>query len=275
MKNLKQVLCFIFVFAFAFAFNLTACSNHKKESSVESVPKNQTAVLILESHIDFLEVEEKLIDCGVKISGYGTISKYYFDGIKLYLTYEPLSENHYVYFARLMTKNEKTFVKADAVYRYSDLPLFAEETQEKNGYLIVFNNLYGKDLSEVILNINDMYSQDFEINGAKAEEKAIGKIFSGDKYAGELFVESIVYGERVALIRCTLPEEASATSVMIIYETKDSGGTQMPHNIGCEILERNGQDILVQAPFNMKSIDEFRFVSKNMQSVDFGAVVML
>lgn len=273
MKNLKQVLCFLLVFAFA--FNLTACSNHKEESSVESAPKNQTAVPILESHMDFLEVEEKLIDCGAKISGYGTIKKYYFDGIKLYLSYEPLTENHYVYFARLLTKNEKTFVKADAVYRYSDLPLFAEETRAKNGYLIVFNNLYGKDLSKVVLNINDRYSQDFEINGAKAEEKAIGKIFSGDKYAGELFVESVIYGERVALIRCTLPETSSATSVMIIYETDDGGETKMPHNVGCEILERNGQDILVQVPLNMKLINEFRFVSQNMQSVDFAAAVKL
>ena len=273
MKRLKKVLCIFLVFVFAFSFN--ACVNQKEASPDETFPINQNAVPILESHIDFLEVEEKLIDCGVKVSGCGMVSKCYFDGIKLYLTYEPLSENHYVYFARLLTKNEKTFVKADAVYRYSDLPLFAEETQEKNGYLIVFNNLYGKDLSEVILNINDKYSQSFVINGAKAEEKSIEKNYRGDSYAGDLFVESIVYGERVALIRCTLPEEASATSVMIIYETEDSGGTQMPHNIGCEILERNGQDILVQAPFNMKSIDEFRFVSKNMQSVDFGTEVML
>lgn len=271
MKKLNQLFAALLIISFVFCF--TACTNQEEEKPNGNSVTNQNTVPILETYMDFLEIEEKLIECNVNVLEQGNITGYFFDGIKLYLSFEPLSEKHNVYFAKLMPRGESQFVKADAIYKYSDLPLFSEEMQSRDGYLIIFNNLFGKDLTEVILSVNDTNSLDFEIKGAKGEEVTVNKVYNGDFYEGELFVKSVVYGERTTLLRCTLPQNAKGTSAMIIYETDDGGGTKMSHNIGCEILERNGQDILVQIPLNMKLISEFSFVSKNPNSIDFRAKI--
>lgn len=271
MKKLNHFFAVILVCSVAFCF--TSCTNQELKTSGENSVANQNLVGIPEAYMEFLEVEEKLINCDVKVSDYGAVKGYYFDGIKLYLAFEPAYEEHNVYFAKLMPKGEKQFVRADAVYKYSDLPLFSEEMQSKDGYLIIFNNLYSKDLSETVLHINDKNSFDFEVKGAKGEEITVDRIYNSNSYDGELIVKSVVYGERTTLLSCTLPENAQGTSVIIIYETDDGGVTKMPHNIRCEILQRNGQDILVQIPLNIKSLDTFTFVSNNVYSVDFSAEI--
>ena len=271
MKKLNQLFVTLFIISIIFCF--TACTNQEEKKPNGNSVTNQNMAPILETYMDFLEVEEKLIECNVNVLEQGNITGYFFDGIKLYLSFEPISEEHNVYFAKLMPRGENKFIKADAIYKYSDLPLFSEEMQSKDGYLIVFNNLFGKDLTEAILRVNDTDSLDFEIKGAKGEEVAVNKAYNSDSYEGELLVKSVVYGERTTLLRCNLPENAQGTSVMIIYETDDGGETKMSHNIGCEILERNGQDILVQIPLNMKLISEFSFISKNPNSIDFRAKI--
>lgn len=271
-KKLISVILAVFIII-AFAFCFTACQNRESKTPDENSAMNQNMVGFPESYMDFLEVEEKLIDCNVNVHDYGVVKGYFFDGIKLYLAFEPATEEHNVYFAKLMPKGEKQLIKADAIYKYSDLPLFSEEMQSKDGYLIIFNNLYDKELSETVLHINDKNSFEFEIKGAKGEEKTVDRIYNSDSYEGGLLVKSVVYGERTALLRCTLPENAQGTSVMIIYETDDGGVTKMPHNISCEILERNGQDILVQIPLNIKSLDKFTFISNDVYSVEFSAEI--
>ncbi len=273
MKKLNQSFAALLIISIVFCF--TACTNQEEKKPNGNSVTNQNTVPILETYMDFLEVEEKLIECNVNVLKQGNITGYYFDGIKLYFSFEPMSEEHNVYFAKLMTKEENQFVKADAIYKYSDLPLFSEEMQSKDGYLIIFNNLFGKDLTEAVLRVNDTNSFNFEIKGAKGEEVTVNKVYNSGSYEGELLVKSVVYGERTTLFRCTLPKNAKGTSAMIIYETDDGGETKMPHNIGCEILERNGQDILVQIPLNMKLISEFSFVSKNPNSIEFRAEIEL
>lgn len=270
MKRSNRILLIIIA---VFFFGFIACSRQDTKIPDENSALNQNMVGIPEAYMEFLEVEEKLIDCNVNVHDYGVVKGYFFDGIKLYLAFEPATEEHNVYFAKLMPKGEKQLIKADAIYKYSDLPLFSEEMQSKDGYLIIFNNLYGKDLTETVLHINDKNSLNFEIKGAKGEEITVDRIFGSDSYEGGLLVKSVVYGERTALLRCTLPENAQGTSVMIIYETDDGGVTKMPHNISCEILERNGQDILVQIPLNIKSLDKFTFISNDVYSVEFSAEI--
>lgn len=267
MKKLNQLFAALLIISFVFCF--TACTNQEEEKPNGNSVTNQNTVPILETYMDFLEIEEKLIECNVNVLEQGNITGYFFDGIKLYLSFEPLSEEHNVYFAKLMPRGESQFVKADAIYKYSDLPLFSEEMQSRDGYLIIFNNLFGKDLTEVILSVNDTNSLDFEIKGAKGEEVTVNKVYNGDFYEGELFVKSVVYGERTTLFRCTLPKNAKGTSAMIIYETDGVAKTIMQHNISCEILERNGQEILVQIPLDIRNIGEFTFVSSNIYSVEF------
>ena len=273
MKKLNQLFAALLIISFVFCF--TACTNQEEKKPNGNSVTNQNMAPILETYMDFLEVEEKLIECSVNVLEQGNITGYFFDGVKLYLSFEPISEEHNVYFAKLMPRGENQFIKADAIYKYSDLPLFSEEMQSKDGYLIVFNNLFGKDLTEAILRVNDTDSLVFEIKGAKGEEITVDRICSSASYEGELLVKSVVYGKRTALLRCTLPENAQGTSVMIIYETDDGGVTKMPHNISCEILERNGQDILVQIPVDIKSLDKITFVSNNVYNVEFSAEIVL
>lgn len=270
-RNNFFVLALVAVIIFAFA----SCTEQGENNYGGISNSNLNVKGIPEAYMEFLEIEGELTDCDINVSDCGVVKGCYFDGVKLYLTFEPANEEYNVYFAKLMTKGEKQLIKADAIYKYSDLPLFSESMQSKDGYLITFNNLYGKDLNETVLYMNDEKSFEFEIKGAKGEEITVDRICSSASYEGELLVKSVVYGERTALLSCTLPENVQGTSVMIIYETDDGGVTKMPHNISCEILERNDRDILVQIPVDIKSLDKITFVSNNVYNVEFSAEIVL